>query len=37
MDLSNLLTVTSSSSRVDDTQGMQIDPDSPREEPSTSR
>ncbi|XP_068692287.1 ADP-ribosylation factor-like protein 2-binding protein [Montipora capricornis] len=37
MDLSNLLTVTSSSSRVDDTQGMQIDPDSPREGPSTSR
>jgi len=37
VDLSNLLTITSGSLHVDESQGMQIDPDSPREGPSASR
>ncbi|CAH3141866.1 unnamed protein product [Porites lobata] len=37
MDLSDLLTITSSSANKDDSQGMQIDPDSPREGPSKQR
>ena len=37
MDLSDLLTITSSSADKDDSQGMQIDPDTPREGPSKQR
>ena len=37
MDLSDLLTITSSSANKDDSQGMQIDPDSLREGPSKQR
>lgn len=39
VDFSDLLTITSSSSHTVESQGqgMQIDPDSPREGPSTSR
>jgi len=37
VDFSDLLTITSSSGHKDESQGMQIDPDSPREGPSTSR
>ncbi|KAL9975422.1 hypothetical protein ACROYT_G012583 [Oculina patagonica] len=37
MDFSDLITITSTSSQRDEHQGMQIDPDSPREGPSSSR
>lgn len=37
MDFSDLLTITSTTSEIEEHQGMQIDPDSPREGPSSSR
>ena len=37
MDFSDLLTITSTTSEREEHQEMQIDPDSPREGPSSSR